>query len=81
MSDNLVDILESSEYGAILKCRDLELADEFEDFLSETCFVLFQTKFDAGEVLFYFGQASSAVRVRELYERFIATVEQRGEGN
>jgi len=47
------------------------LADQFEDFLTERCFVLFNTKFDEARVSIYFGQASSIENVRELYERFL----------
>ena len=56
--------------GVVLRCADAELADQFEDFLSEKNFVLFNTKFQESEVLFYFGQASSLDAVKRLVERF-----------
>jgi hypothetical protein len=65
-----IEIVESPEFGPILKCRDADVADQFEDFLTEKCFVLFKIKFDPEEVSFLFGQTSSVSRVRELYERF-----------
>ena len=48
----------------------VELADEFEDFLTEKCFVLFTTKMEPGLVTFYFGQASAPSKVQELFNRF-----------
>ena len=72
MSTNYsVEILETPEYGAVLRCRDVEVADQFEDFLTEHCFVLFKTKLDPEEFSFFFGQASEPSKVRELYERFV----------
>jgi hypothetical protein len=65
-------ISESADYGAIWTTADADLGDRFEDFLTERCFVLFQTRFENDEVSFLFGQASSANRVRELYERFLS---------
>ncbi len=52
-------IEEHAKYGVVLRCQDAETADQFEDFLSEDNFVLFKTKFEGAEVLFYFGLASS----------------------
>lgn len=69
-ADCEVEITDTLEYGGVLKCHDIELADQFEDFLTESCFVLFNTKLDRDEVTFYFGQASSTSKIRELYERF-----------
>jgi hypothetical protein len=63
---------EEPAYGVVLRCTDAELADLFEDFLSEKNFVLFNTKFQETEVLFYFGQASSLDAVRRLVDRFEA---------
>lgn len=65
-----IKISETVEYGAMLRCPDTELADQFEDFLTESCFVLFKTKLDSQEVTFFFGQASSVQKVRDLYECF-----------
>ncbi|MCU0972484.1 MAG: hypothetical protein MUF80_00765 [Burkholderiales bacterium] len=65
-------VTEDPPYGVVLRCTDAELADQFEDFLSEKNFVLFNTKFQEADVLFYFGQASSLDAVRRLVERFEA---------
>lgn len=70
-----LDLTEPPEFGAVLKIRDAELADQFEDFLAERCFVLFKTRFDPAGVSFLFGQASSATRVRDLYDRFLRYLE------
>ena len=72
IKDTIIEILDTPEYGIILKCLDLELADEFDDYLSENCFVLFNLKFDPKDVSFIFGQASSELKVRELFEKFIS---------
>jgi len=63
-------INEEPMHGVVLRCVDTELADQLEDFLSEKNFVLFETKFQEAEVMFYFGQASSLDAVRRLVERF-----------
>lgn len=68
--DSRFQVDEEPTYGVVLRCTDAELADQFEDFLSEKNFVLFNTKFQEAEVLFYFGQASSLDAVRKLVERF-----------
>lgn len=74
-ADPRFQIGEEPKYGVVLRFTDAELADQFEDFLSEKNFVLFNTKFEEAEVLFYFGQASSRDAVERLIERF--KVEQR----
>lgn len=66
-----VEISDSAQYGATWTSKDAELADRFEDFLTERCFVLFKTRFERDEVSLLFGQASSADKVRELYDRFL----------
>ena len=65
-----VQIVETSEYGAVLTWRDLDVADKFEDYLTEQCFVLFNVKFAADEVSFFFGQASALSKVQDLYDGF-----------
>lgn len=60
------------EYGAFIKFQDIENADLFEDFLTERCFVFFNTKFDSAEAIFYFGQASSVEKVADLLNKFEA---------
>jgi hypothetical protein len=65
-----VEILETDEYGVVLRCRDIEVADKFEDFLTEQRFVLFNIRPEDGNISFFFGQASVPARVQELYEQF-----------
>jgi hypothetical protein len=71
-TDSRFHVDEEPAFGVVLRCTDAELADLFEDFLSEKTFVLFKTKFQEAEVLFYFGEASSLDAVRRLVERFEA---------
>jgi hypothetical protein len=73
MSNNTeVEISETAEFGVALLCKDAEIADQFEDFLTEKCFVLFNLRSQDGAVSFYFGQASTQEKVRELYARFLS---------
>jgi hypothetical protein len=69
--DPAIDIVDSPDYGIILICKDIGLADELEDFLTESCFVFFNVKLGSESVSIYFGQASSSERVRALYEKFV----------
>jgi hypothetical protein len=65
-----VEITEYPEHGVVLKCCDIETADQLEDFLTESRFVLFNTGRDEDGMLFYFGQAGSISKVEELYKDF-----------
>ncbi|EOQ74139.1 hypothetical protein [Acinetobacter lactucae] len=66
-----VQIIEDAEYGVILICRDLELADQFEDFLTEKHSVLFHMKFEANQVSFFFGKTNTTSKVKELCNQFM----------
>jgi len=66
-----IEITETEDLGVILHCKDVEVADGLEDFLTERCFVLFNIRPQGATVSFYFGQASSGDKVRQLYERFL----------
>jgi len=68
--DPLVEVYETKDHGTALVIGDIELADRFEDFLTEDRFVLFQTTMEPTRVLFHFGQAGSPSRARALFERF-----------
>lgn len=67
-----VEITEAEDLGVILHCKDVEVADDLEDFLTERCFVLFNIRPQGATVSFYFGQASSLDKVSQLYECFLA---------
>lgn len=64
-------ISETKEHGAILKINDIELADEFDDFLNEHCYVFSELNFTPDCVYFYFGQASCVEKVKELVKKFM----------
>jgi hypothetical protein len=69
----LFDIKESAKYGVVLTVRDAEIADHFDDYLAEQCYVFTEIKFYENHVDFYFGQASCIEKVNylvELYTRF-----------
>lgn len=72
MSDEQAEstvIYETCDYGVILQCNDVDMADQIEDFFTEQCFVLFKIKIEPERIQFLFGQASSLKKVTELYER------------
>ncbi|AVZ05322.1 hypothetical protein MKX19_11005 [Acinetobacter pittii] len=66
-----VQIIEDPEYGVILVCQDLELADQFEDFLTEKHSVLFHIKFEPNQVSFFFDKTNTTSKVKELFNKFI----------
>ena len=66
-----VQIMEDPEYGVILVCQDLELADQFEDFLTEKHSVLFHIKLETNQVSFFFGKTNTASEVKELFNQFM----------
>ena len=70
MNNKVFDISDSKEYGVILKINDIELADDFDDFLSEDCYVFSQMKLETDCVYFYFGQASNVEKVKHLVKKF-----------
>ncbi|OCZ68915.1 hypothetical protein [Acinetobacter pittii] len=66
-----VQIIEDSEYDVILVCQDLELADQFEDFLTEKHSVLFHIKFEPNQVSFFFGKTKNTSEVKDLFNQFM----------
>lgn len=66
-----VQIIEDPEYGVILVCQDLELADQFEDFLTEKHSVLFHINFEPNQVSFFFDKTNTTSKVKELFNNFI----------
>jgi len=64
-------ISETVEQGGVLRLTDDELADKFEGYLSEQCFVLFNLAFVGNSAIFHFGQASERSKVLALFEKFI----------
>lgn len=65
-------IVDDPDYGTLVRCVDADSADQFEDYLSEQCYVPFDIKFDGVDTVFYFGQASSRKALEELIARFQA---------
>lgn len=66
-----VQIMEDPEYGVILVCRNLELADQFEDFLTGKHSVLFHIKLETNQVSFFFGKTNTTSEVKELFNQFM----------
>ena len=72
-NQDVFKIEENDEFGAYVICSDIEVADEFDDFMSESEYVLFNIKVEATSMIFYFGRASSPHRVKMLIDRFSKT--------
>ncbi len=69
--DTRFEISETKEHGVILIINDAELADEFDDFVNEDCYVFSELKFESDRVYFYFGQAGCIEKIRDLVEKFV----------
>ncbi len=63
-------ISETADHGGVLRINDVELADQFDDFLNEELYVLTELKLEVDCVYFYFGQASCIEKIRSLVEKF-----------
>lgn len=68
--ESLFDIKESEKYGVVLTVRDAELADNFDDYITEQCYILYEIKFYERHVEFYFGQASCIEKVNYIVESY-----------
>lgn len=58
------------EIGVVLEFADREVADAFDDYLTEKRFVLFKLQETPGGLRFLFGEASAADRVSALLGDF-----------
>jgi len=70
--DTRFEITETKEYGVVLRIKDVDLADEFDDFINEEYYVFTELKFETACVYFYFGQAGCKEKVRDLVENFLS---------
>ena len=43
--NELFQLSDTDEYGTVLRIKDIELADELDDYLSEQCYVFLNQKF------------------------------------
>ena len=64
------EIIETVEYGLILRVMQTDLADQLDDFLTEKCYVLYSIKFDENFCEFSFGQAGEATKLKPLLDAF-----------
>jgi len=69
--DKRFKIYETQEHGVILEIYDTELADKFDDYLNENCYVFSELRFESDYVCFYFGQASHLEKVGILIKNFL----------
>jgi hypothetical protein len=67
-----LQILDSADYGPIVRVLGRELADAFDDFITENFYAFYDTKFKDETVEFYFGQFGSVARIKEIVDRFNA---------
>lgn len=63
--------IKETEFGLALTISDLDLADEFDDFLSADVYVLYNQKLDSQETTFYFGQVACTDKLKEIYDMFV----------
>ena len=68
--EQLGKVINDPKYGIILKLRERDVAERFEEFLTEECFVHFIVRTEPDEIWFLFGQVGSERKVRELYQQF-----------
>ncbi len=64
--NKMFKIHQDEEYGAVLTVHDLNVADELDDFFTETCYVFYNIRPSTEHTEFFFGQASSVEKVEEL---------------
>lgn len=67
-----IEVSESIDYGPVVRILDRELADSFDDYVTENFYAFYDTKFADDAVEFYFGQFASVARLKEIVDRFNA---------
>ena len=65
----------NDKYGICIEFENTDISDEFEDFITERLYVLFDTVFSDSKTIFYFGQAGCAEEVKKIAEAFIKSLE------
>ena len=63
-------VFDDAEFGIVLQCGDIEIADHFDDFLIDNLDQEIYFKFDAGRVSFFFGKELSVLDVKALFMKF-----------
>lgn len=71
LEEDRFHLSENSEEGVVLECSDVELADEFDDYISIDRYVLYNLKLDDKTTFFYFGQASCIEKVKTILQDFL----------
>ncbi|QLE84821.1 hypothetical protein FLM48_06815 [Shewanella sp. Scap07] len=64
-----IDIRDTEEYGVIVHMDEIT-GDEFDDYLSESVYALFDKGEENGQTIFYFGLASSIEKVEKIVGKF-----------
>jgi hypothetical protein len=68
----IIEVSDTVEYGPVVRVFDRELADAFDDFVTENFYGFYDTKFAERVVEFYFGQFGSVERLKDVVQRFEA---------
>ena len=68
----LIQVSDSVDYGPVVRVLDRELADTFDDFVTENFYTFYDMGFKDDAVEFCFGQLASLERVKEVVDRFNA---------
>jgi len=61
---------ETEKHGVFLRINDLDIGDEFDDYLSEEVYVLFNLSLHDDYVEFSFGKAASVSKVKQLVDEY-----------
>lgn len=61
---------QDEKYGAILIIDCDDVADLFDDFLSEQCYVFYDVRESGGIMEFLFGEAACMEKVQELVSKY-----------
>ena len=67
-------VISDEKFGVILQCSDVELADQFDDFLIENFDHEVSFKFEEGCVSFFFGKELSVPYITDLYKKFVKEI-------
>jgi len=66
----IYEVYETEEQGVFLKIKDLDVGDQFDDYLAGEIYVLSDVSHHDEHVEFSFGRAASVSKVQQLIEEF-----------
>lgn len=66
-----LEVIATSKYGIVVECNDIEVADQFDDFLTTNFRGEFTLKFEASKVSFFMGRGAPIEKIRQLCKIFL----------